>query len=43
MSMTRNTLFALLEFFGVSRKEFEEFWVSLSEKEREYYRTAKLN
>lgn len=43
MSMTRNTLFALRKFFGVSPEEFEAFWYSLSSKEWEYYRTAKLN
>lgn len=43
-----NSVFDLAKFFGTEERpmevrEFNEFWSSLTEAEKAYYRTAKLN
>ena len=37
-----NSVLALSQYFGVSGKEFRDFWASLTEAEKEYYRNAEL-
>lgn len=37
-----NTVKDLKEYFGVNAKEMMDFWKSLSEEEKEYYKKAPL-
>ena len=38
-----NSFPALMRYFDVNRLEFRDFWVSLSDDEKDYYRTINLD
>lgn len=38
-----NTMMALMVYFKVAAGEFKEFWASLSDDEKEYYKNADLS
>ena len=39
----QNSVTELSKYFGTTAKEFMEFWKTLSEEEKEYYKNADLN
>lgn len=37
-----NTLMTLMKFFGVTSKEMRDFWDTLTDEEKDYFKTADL-
>lgn len=39
----KNNIIAIARYFNVEHQEFSEFWKSLTEEEKEYYRNTELD